>query len=170
MMKALGEMVNGRLYRQNQRALLLLAEAAPAVQLRCAFVELYGEGQILPALLLDDWGKEIKTIALYEWAREYGLQFPRAEMFGFDPQGCSVQYFLRDLELFSKYPSYVYPEASTPISDGVLLEAVALPGSAPEPQRIKRPSVIGGLLAYARVSWWSVRPDSLAEVDFSFLG
>jgi hypothetical protein len=168
-MKALGQVVHGRIHRQEQRAILLLEEAAPALLLRCAFVELYGEGQILPALLLDDWGKEIKTIALYDWVREYGLQFPRAEIFGFDPQGRSTQYFLRDLELFSKYPGYIYSGAATAVSEGVLLDAVALPGSVSVPQRIKRPSTIGGLLRYARVSWWSIRPETLIEGDFSFL-
>jgi hypothetical protein len=170
-MHALYRLVNGCLYRLGQRSLLLLDESLPPLTLRCAFAELYGEAHILPALLLDDWGKEVKTLALYEWAREFGAHFPRAELFGFYPDGRETQTFLRDLDLHHPYPGYVYERPEAPLATGRLLDAILIPGENQAPQRIRRPAGLGPLLRYAAVSWWQVQPSSplLQNSGYTFL-
>ena len=68
-----------------ERALILLDESADKCYLAFTFLEQGTEREIFPESLLDDWGHEIKTLALYDWVLENGLHFPRAEIFGFEP-------------------------------------------------------------------------------------
>ena len=175
--KAVSQQVQGILLRDNGRMALLLKDARPAAEtaetlyLRYAFVTQGAESHILPAFLLDDWGKEIKTLELYGWVREYGDQFPRAELFGFNLSGKATQYFLRELELVSKLPCYAYPTKETPLAGGALVEAILLPDiGVTTAQKTKRPPpmVVGQPLRSARVSWWRANP-SLTTFDFALL-
>ena len=181
-MKAVRQRVQGSLLTDNGRTALLLQDARPAataadvVYLRYAFVtqETIAQGaesHVLPAFVLDDWGKEIKSLELYEWVREYGDQFPRAEVFGFDVSGKTTQYFLRELELVSKLPCYAYPTKETPLAAGALVEAILLPDvEVTTAQKTKRPAAaeVGQPLRSARVSWWRVNP-SLTGFNFSLI-
>ena len=87
--------MKGRLLDEGSRPALLLDETAGPIVLRYALVRQGTEEHILPAFLLDDWGAEIKGLALYRWIEEQGDYFPRAELFGFDAGGGETQVFLR---------------------------------------------------------------------------
>jgi hypothetical protein len=153
-MKAIRQKVNGIILEDEQGS-LLWDESADPLYLRYAFVTLGPEEHILPALLLDDWGNEVKGLGLYEWVEENGLYFPRAEMFGFKPSGRKTQIFLRELDLVLKYRCYAYPTAETPLANGRLIETIYLPdNSITEPTPTKRPSNAPRLLSKAAVRWF----------------
>jgi hypothetical protein len=134
------------------------AEEGGTVDLAYALVTQGPGDQIIPSVLLDDWGNEIRDLQLYDWIRENGLQFPRAEVFGRSPAGDQVQYFLRDLELFAQYPVYAYPGGSER-AQGVPLHAVLVEdASADTPQPIHPPDEVIGPLREGQVSWWRVGP------------
>lgn len=116
--------------------------------------------RVLPSVLLDDWGAEIGGLQLYQWIEENGLRFPRAEVFGKDPSGSPVQYFIRDLELFGKYPVYAFSAEDAPDATGVQVDTVLIMrdgNDAPEP--IEPPDDIGTPLRRAKVQWWAVSQD-----------
>lgn len=123
--------------------------------------------QIVPAVLLDDWGKEIKGLALYDWVQEHGWRFPRAELFGVSPHGEAVQYFLRDMELLAPWVVYAAADKSQPIGGWWLVQAVLIPDETLfAPESAGAPAGLTGPLKGARVSWWRVPPDT---TDLSFL-
>ncbi|MBE2222754.1 MAG: hypothetical protein IAF02_14510 [Anaerolineae bacterium] len=176
-MKAAKQHVHGKLIRENGRSALLLLNAEPetktavSLYLRYAVVVRGPDDPVLPAILLDDWGKEIRGLKIYEFLREYGDQFPRAEIFGFDIDGSETQLFVRSLELYGRLPAYAYPNVETPLADGVLLDAILLPDAETtecvrvenaEEMGVKRP------LRSARVSWWKV-PTGTTTFDFSLI-
>lgn len=179
MAKAVSQHVWGKLFEErvggNGRSALLLTQLKPEMEseqsltLRLAFVVMGTEVPLFPSFLVDDWGGEVRGTAVYSWVRENGNQFPRAEIFGFDRQGNSVQFFVRELELYARLLCFAYPNAQTPLAEGKLVHAVLLPdASAAEVEKIKRPSEIKRPLASARVTWWQV-PLDLPHFDFSLL-
>jgi len=180
MVTTVGQQVSGRLLAENEAgedgslALLLTnpkpePQAADVLILRFALVIMGTEAHLFPEVLIDDWGGEVRGLALYEWLRENGNHFPRAEVFGFDRHGGSEQYFVRELELYAKLPVYVFPDKQTPLAEGKLLSAILLPDDAlSEPTKIKRPSQLKRPLASARVTWWQV-PPTITRFDFSLL-
>jgi hypothetical protein len=180
MVQAVGQRVGGRLLGEDEaerdgRLALLLTNFKPepdvvdTLVLRFALILMGTEYHLFPSVLIDDWGGEVRGLTLYEWVRENGNQFPRAEIFGFNQHGASVQYFLRELELYARLPAYVYPDRETPLEEGRLLSAILLPDEAVgAPKKIKRPSQLKRPLASARVSWWQV-PATLTQFDFSLL-
>ena len=164
-MQAVKHGIDGRLLAENGRFALLLfdpepgPETAVSLYLRYAFLTQGAEEPLFPAFILDDWGGEIKSLSLYDWFDEFAVQFPRAELFGFDGQGRPTQRFLRELELFSQWVCYAYSAPDTPLAAGVLVEAVLLPDETVKaPVKIKRPSWIKRPLRAARVAWWRVPP------------
>ena len=166
-MKAAKQHIHGKLITENGRSALLLLNAEPetktadSLYLRYAVVVRGPEDHVLPAILLDDWGKETRGLKIYEFLREHGDEFPRAEIFGFDMDGSETQLFVRSLELYSRLPAYAYTDVDAPLDAGVLLDAILLPdaetdrvvqvGKASE-MGVKRP------LRSAQVSWWRVPP------------
>ncbi|MCP4421129.1 MAG: hypothetical protein GY805_31340 [Chloroflexi bacterium] len=177
MAKAISKHVWGRLMwengvQENGRLALLLINPKPKTEsdaslwLRFAFVTVGVEQHLFPSFLIDDWGGEVRSRALYRWVQDNGNQFPRAEVFGFEQNGASVQYFVRELELYAKLPCYVYPSRQTPLADGLLLDAILLPEpTISQPEKTKRPSQLKRPLASARVTWWQV-PTTLTQFDF----
>lgn len=149
---------------------LRLCEESPeeeTVYLAFALVTQGIAAEIVPAVLLDDWGNEIKGLALYDWVQEYGWRFPRAELFGVSPHGEATQYFLRDMELLAPLVVYAAGDKSLPIGDWWPVQAVLIPDEtlfAPEPA--ETPADLTGPLRAARVAWWRVPPDT---TDLSFL-
>lgn len=174
-MKAIRHRVQGKLWQENGRSALLLLdpfptkEAAHLLYLRYALVTMGREEHIFPALLVDDWGAEIRGLKVYRWVGEHGNKFPRATVFGFEADGTDTQVFLRELELYVTLPVYAYPSRDTDLTAGVRLDAILLPdkGTA-TPERVKRPSAYERPLRSARVQWWQV-PYSLDAFDFSLL-
>lgn len=165
----ISQRVSGVLLSDGQRTALRLADDdAATVFLTYALLTQGTEVHILPSSLLDDWGNEIKTLRLYRWIRENGLHFPRAELFGAGADGRPVQYFVRDLELFARYPAYATTDKSLPIDQWVPLEAVLIPdATAGTPQDATPPDSIPFPLREARLSWWRVAPH---HADLSFIG
>ena len=141
-MKAVNLQVQGKILAANGRYALLLQQpnpeptAGPVIYLRFAFIIQGIEEHIFPAFLLDDWGSEIKSLALYDWVDEFAPQFPRAELFGFDQSGQETQLFLRELEQYSKWPCYAYPAADTAVAQSRLIEAILLPDAVRSLQRV----------------------------------
>lgn len=178
MTNAVSQHVWGQLLWENEaagngRLALLLTNPKPETEselslwLRFAFVTVGVEEHLFPGFLVDDWGGEVRSLPLYRWVQDKGNQFPRAEIFGFERNGTSAQYFVRELELYAKLPCYVYPNKQTPLADGKLLDAILLPEpTISQPEKIKRPSHLKRPLAAARVTWWQV-PTTLSRFDFS---
>lgn len=160
--------IPGTLIREGNRAALRLGEpaAGDTVYLAYALVTQGPEYQIMPSVLLDDWGNEVGSPALYDWIRENGLRFPRAEVFGESPAGAPAQYFLRDLELLGRFPVYAFRDADAPTAEGVLVGDVLIPDAATtEPQPIDPPADIAFPLREGQLRWWRVDPQS-AGLDF----
>lgn len=180
MAKAVAQRVSGRLLWENEvkrngRSALLLtnpkpeADAVDLLFLRFAFVVMGTEAPLFPSFLIDDWGGEVRGTAVYQWVKENGNQFPRAEIFGFDGQGNEVQRFVRELELYAKPPCTAYPDRETPLAKGTPVHAILLPEAGiAEPVKIKRPLNLKRPLSAARVTWWQV-PPALSVFDFSLL-
>lgn len=176
-MKPITQRVVGKLIREktNGRAALLLRElaaeegAVDLVYLRYALVTRGPEDHIFPSFLLDDWGNEVRGLPLYQWVYEFGDQFPRGEIFGFERDGRETQVFLRELELYARLPCYAYATRDVALADGIVLTAVLLPDTAAAAvQRIAPPEELERPLRSARVTWWRVPPDS-GEFDFSLI-
>ncbi len=137
--------------------------------LRFAFVTRGRGDHIFPSFILDDWGREIRGLKLYEWVRENGERFPRGEIFGLEQDGRETQCFLRELELYARLPTYVYQSDEQTVSDGRLLNAVFLSEeSIDAPSQIRRPATIRGPMQSALVSWWRV-PLNIGPEGLSFL-
>jgi hypothetical protein len=158
--------VPGVLIADGELTVLVLGpEHSPqAIDLAFALITQGVENQILPSLLLDDWGNEIKDLKLYRWIHENGDRFPRAEIFGMDPAGNAVQCFLRDIDLVASFPVYALlsedssGKSALPLR-AILLEEVGLafPQSAEPPPGTSFP------LRKGQVDWWKVGdpPNSL---------
>ncbi len=166
-MKVVRQRIRGQIAEQNGFRVLVIDRDSksdgPFVWLTYALVTMGREEHILPSLVLDDWGNEYKTLALYGWIRENGDRFPRAEVFGTDIEGEELQLFVRVLELHATYPAYVEYEGS---EGPERVHAFILPGSeGKEPQRITVPAHIGLPMRDARVSWWRADPGQLGSLD-----
>ena len=176
-MKAAKHHIHGKLITENGRSALLLLNGKPETQtadslyLRYAVVVRGPEDHVLPAILLDDWGKETRGLKIYEFLREHGDEFPRAEIFGFDMDGSEAQLFVRSLELYSRLPAYAYTDVEAPLADGVRLDAILLPDAETDGVvRVEKASEMGikRPLRSAQVSWWRVPPVT-TSFDFSLL-
>lgn len=170
-MRAVGQRVAGEVLEQKNWSGLILQDLKPdketvnLITLRYAFVTRGpgGGDHIFPAFILDDWGREIRSLKLYQWVRANGEQFPRAEIFGYEQDGRETQCFLRELEHYARLPCYAYRSEEKAIPSGHLIQAILLPDStAKEPQKITRPADLQPPLRSARITWWRVPPDSTA--------
>jgi hypothetical protein len=153
------EPIHGRLVADGDGFNLRLeaSDSENLIFLAYALVTQGPELQILPSVLLDDWGNEIKGLSIYQWIHENGLHFPRAEVFGFNPTGAPTQYFLRDLELFAKYPVYAFTAQDAPDSSGVPVGVILIPTEGNDSgQSIEPPEEISALLRRGHVDWQRV--------------
>ena len=176
-MKAAKQHIHGKLITENGRSALLLLNAEPEMKtadslyLRYAVVVRGPDDHVLPAILLDDWGKETRGLKIYEFLREHGDEFPRAEIFGFDMDGSETQLFVRSLELYSRLPAYAYTDVDAPLDAGVLLDAILLPDAETDRVvQVEKASEMGVKrpLRSAQVSWWRVPPVT-NTFDFSLV-
>jgi hypothetical protein len=130
------------------------------------------EAPILPALVVDDYGHEIAGKALYDWLHTEGDSYPRATVYGYDPDGSETECFVRALELHWKAPCLLYTQRHTPVADGVPVRHLLVTD-----ERVAQPTPIkpAGLalpaaLRRARVGWWAVADAEMAlSADFSLL-
>ena len=156
------ELVHGKLVGEEDSLMLRLddQDIGDRVYLAYALVTQGPGHHVLPSVLLDDWGNEIEQMRLYEWIKDNGLLFPRAEIFGESPSGESVQCFLRDLELFGKYPVYVFAADDAPDSSGTLIRAITVVDHDPSSSKSTLPPEwVGGQLRNAQVEWRHARPE-----------
>ncbi len=168
-MKIIRQSVAGKLLTDDGKTALLLGdpESDDQVYLAYALITQGPAHQLLPALLLDDWGNEISKLELYHWIHENGPRFPRAEVFGYSPSGKSEQFFLRDLEPFAKHPVYAFADLDAPVSSGIRLQAILVAAlDVTDVQPIDPPAEVKPPLREASVSWWRVRP---GQADLAFL-
>lgn len=165
-MKIIKQRVAGVLIADGGRVALRLEDGSQEVYLTYALTTQGIAARVIPGVLLDDWGKQITGLSLYAWVRENGLRFPRAEVFGYTPDGENVQYFLRDMELFAAYPVYASTDSAAPIAQWLPLRAVVIANvSLSVPQSVEVPATIEGPLRNADVNWWHV-PLVLDDLDF----
>jgi hypothetical protein len=169
-MGAVGERLHGRVLSDDNQAALILDPIGGTLLVRYALVQTGSGKHILPETILDDWGHEIRGLQIYSWVRENGPRFPRAEVFGFEPTGSRTQCFMRELELMSRYPCYIYPDEGYPIAAGVKLDAAIIvePGSA-APRPIRDLSAVPGLLADGQLKWWTIGHEAVVMLDPTFL-
>ncbi|MFO7661951.1 MAG: hypothetical protein R6X18_05095 [Chloroflexota bacterium] len=139
-------------------ALMLGHEQSPqSVDLAFALVTQGVESHILPSLLLDDWGNEIKELKLYQWIHENGDRFPRAEVFGMDPAGNAIQYFLRDIDLVARFPVYALLSEDSSGTSALPLRAILLEEAGlVSPQSAEPPPGTSFPLRKGQVEWWKV--------------
>ena len=160
---------SGRAYTQGDQLALLLDDQAEKCYLRFALPLQGVERPIFPAFVLDDWGEEIGGLALYNWLEQYGPQFPRAELFGFELTGRNTQHFLRDFELYFNYPCYLYANRHDPVPAGTPLATILLPDShhKGQPTPIKAPAGTPLPLCRAAVKWFLINPANLLPAGFT---
>jgi hypothetical protein len=166
-MAIIKQKVPGQLERVQDKAVVWWPATAedpePVVYLSFAFLTLGLEEQVLPALVLDDWGNEIKALDLYRWIREFGDQFPRAELFGYGLNGEQRQHFLRELDLHTPYPCYVFASANSQLVEAAAVTDFLIDDPAADRvQRIDAPVEVDYPLRGAAVRWWSVPPGTSA--------
>ena len=174
-MRAVRQRVSGELLLQDKKNALVLQQQKPLkesenlIYLRYALVTRGPGDHIFPAFVLDDWGKELGGQRLYQWIRENGDRFPRAEIFGFEQDGRETQAFLRGMELYARYPCYAYEADNLAVTEGHLLFAILLKdASVATPKQIKRPEELKLPLRAARVTWWLV-PEGATDIDLNHL-
>lgn len=168
--------VQGAVWREGETAVLHLLSDTPSKEttsnilfLGYPLVQRGSEALFFPAFLLDDWGNEVRSLKLYEWIREFGEQFPRAELFGLTEFGQETQLFLRDIELYAKLPCYAFAGRQADVRTGVLLSGVAVPTEgATEMGKIKRPLEAKRPLRSAKLTWWQIPPHT-TQFDFTLL-
>ncbi len=128
------------------------------------------EHLLFPESLLDDWGHEINNLRLYPWLKENGSDFPRAEIFGYDQSGNTTQAFVREIDLMSNYPCFLFENVDDPIAAGNLITdiVIAAPGVL-SPERTKGARLFDPPLGKAQVRWWQVDPDGFGDKEFHVL-
>lgn len=153
-MRPLTQRLDGALFEEEDGTTgLRLAQGAGPVYVRYGLVVLGTDRVVFPALALDDWGNERKTLALYRWIYEEGQRFPRAEVFGVTAEGRETQIFLRELEIFMQYPCFAYESARAPVEEGRRVDVIVAPEEEWPGGAGEVPAQIGWPLRHAAVRW-----------------
>lgn len=164
----------GHLQKWQDRVVVWLSasaaeDAQPSIYLSYAFVTMGREEHVLPSFLLDDWGNEVKSLKLYYWVREFGEQFPRAELFCYGLDGESRQHFLREFELYVPYPCYAFSSKQTPLAEARrVTDFVVVNSEERFPRQIAGMDLQDEIkfpLRRAAGRWWSV-PAAQEQLDF----
>ena len=149
---------------------LVIDPARGKVLLRYAFVQLGTDELVFPEFVLDDWGHERENLLLYRWVNENGYQFPRAELFGYDINGQEQQYFLRELDLQSKYPCFGYADHDTPLEEGIELSFIVIVREdLSQAELLKIGSEFDRPLRNAAVNWWQGSPGGAVKLAESLM-
>ena len=136
-MKLISYHIHGR-FQDNTLTLINATpteKTAVSLHLLFPFTTRGDEVHIFPASLLDDWGTEIRGAKLYDWVRENGEHFPRAEMFGVDDNGRFTQEFIRGFELYFRFPCYLHQTDDRPLVNTIILPATMRRKDLPYPLR-----------------------------------
>lgn len=158
--------IKGTLFVRGDSAVILADQDKLDIFLKFALIEAASGSHLLPESLVDDWGKEITGLELYTWIIENGQYFPRAEVFGLGTDGQPMQRFLRELEINTSYPCYVYSKPDNAVETGKLLAGIILPDRTLEEARAScKPAWAVGLLGNADVQWWCANPEKAEHRD-----
>jgi len=169
-MSAIALQVHGNLFSHGEHTALVYRPGEKHHVIRLGFILRGSEEVLFPESLLDDWGHEINTLELYEWVRENGPHFPRAEIFGFDSTGRPAQCFIREVDLMAGYACYVFGSTAAPLAKGVRLDAILLPKpDIDQPRRLAAPPEIDEPLSQASVEWWVTDSATTGQHDLAFL-
>lgn len=173
-MRSIRQKVWGKLFVENGRAVLWrtndetpVAGVTPdRIILRYALTIRGPEFLIFPAIVVMDYGEELRKLRIYDWLRDNGDYYPRSEVFGYlQSSGAETQHFLREIELHYKYPIFAYPSLETPLQDGIPLDKIVLTtddDDAPSsPIKTKRPTGTPSPLRRAVVEWWQMPASQL---------
>lgn len=154
--------VLGRVVEFEGESAVILDENADTLWIGYAMVELGTDALLFPEVVVDDWGTEITKSKMFRWIREFGMQFPRSEVFGFTPEGKQSQWFVRELEHAVRFPCFVYPEKESAVSEGIQLRSViVLDESVEGIEKSKRPKELKRPIPNAGVRWWRANPSYL---------
>jgi len=166
-MRPLTQRLEGALHEQEDgTAGLLLEEGGGRIYVRYGMVVLGTDRVVFPALALDDWGNERKTLDLYRWIYEEGQRFPRAEVFGYTGGGRETQIFLRDLEIFMKYPLFAYESGKAPVEEGRRVDVILMPDEAWAEGAEGVPAGVAWPLRHAAVRWERVKAEALGTIGW----
>lgn len=172
-MRSIRQKALGKLFVENGRGVLWKSEDETPIggvtptlyYLRYALTVRGPEFLVFPAFVLDDNGTEIRKLRLYDWLRNEGDYFPRADLFGYlQENGKETQHFVRELEIHYKYPVFAYPSLETPLEDGIPLEAIVLASDdaqVTKASKIKRPVGTRAPLRRATIQWWQIPTNTL---------
>ncbi len=172
-MRSIRQKIYGKLVSdQGEPALWLAEDEAGAGQLvpellylRYALTIRGPESLLFPAFLLDDYGNEVRKLKLYRWLRAQGDYHPRSEVFGYDLSGNETQHFVRELELYFRYPLFVYASLETPLQAGVQVSRVLhVSSEVSSRQEGIRPKTVSAPLRHAAVTWWQLPPHELSAL------
>ncbi len=106
-MNVITEKIAAELIEDNDlHAIRLLDDDKQSIYLAYALVTLGREEHVFPCSVMDDWGKEMTGLQAYEWMRENGNHFPRADILAVGLAGDERQHFLREFDLYVRYPVY----------------------------------------------------------------
>ncbi len=170
-MRSIRQKIFGKLLLDQGDPALWLAEegashaalVAEPLYLRYAVTIRGPESLVFPALVLDDYGNEIRKLKLYAWVRKEGDYHPRSDLFGFDLAGNETQNFVRELEIYFKYPLFVYASLEAPLQAGVRVSKVLLLNdSVGEREKGFRPKTVKTPLRHAAVEWWQLPLNELS--------
>lgn len=149
-----------------ERGALIVGPVEKLVFLSFTFRVLTAEEYILPESILDDWGHEITGLGLYEWVRQNGERFPRAEVFGYNLAGQARQFFVRELEFLGRYSCLGWSDENSPIRDALTIEAILVADqTADNLKQVPKPLLKSIPIKYADVGWWTFNPTSKLDVS-----
>lgn len=151
--------ISGNYFKNIDSSILLLEDSGKLYYLAFALPIWGGEQLLFPESLLDDWGHEINSLSLYGWLQKNGPDFPRAEIFGYDQSGKTMQAFMRDVDFMSNYPCYILESRKDPVEAGNLVTDIVVPSVG-----ISKPVLVNGVdffslpMSKAQVRWWQADP------------
>ena len=164
------QIVKGDLYWADDQCIFVINPEKEQFIFRYALLTLGSEERVFPELVLDDWGHERKGLVLYRWVYMNGYQFPRAEVFGRNMDGGAEQLFLRELDLSSRCPTYVYGSIDVPLSEGCEISTIIdVRSDAHETRRVKYGTESSWPLRNAAAAWWQAPPGKVEKLVAALL-
>lgn len=158
--------LRARLISVHERNAIVLQEGPNPIWVSLAFVERESAELILPASILDDWGREITSLDLYHWVSKNGEQFPRAEIFGVRPNGIPVQRFLREIDLTATLPCYACDNFKEALASMVQVDSVfIINAEIEEAERISPPEHISFPFRSIKAHWWQIPRLEYKEIE-----
>ena len=149
-----------------ERRALIVSPGEKLVFLSFAFRVLVAEEYIIPESILDDWGHEITGLGLYDWVRQNGERFPRAEVFGYNLAGEVRQFFVRELDFLGRYLCLGWVDETNVIRDAFTIESILIADhSVDNVKPVSKPLLKSTPICYADVDWWLFNPTGKLDLS-----